>query len=174
MLVREVLVGLGEPGRGPTLGEERDVVPTAQEPVLPVDHSDVHAGRSVAGDLVDESRELAGGRVVLAADGNAQCLLVRGLVGGHALAEQPQAVRVVMPFSPWLLPTMSLVNIPWTSASAFLSSFARNVEPNSPCSSPATAAKISVQSGRRVAITRASSIDTATPEASSSAPGAKL
>jgi hypothetical protein len=44
--------------------------------------------------------------------------------------------------------------------------------PYSPCSSPATAANTIVATGRRLAITRASSMATATPDASSSAPGA--
>lgn len=44
--------------------------------------------------------------------------------------------------------------------------------PVQPCSSPATAANTIVDAGRRFAITRASSIATATPDASSSAPGA--
>jgi hypothetical protein len=47
-------------------------------------------------------------------------------------------------------------------------------DPYRPCSSPATAAKTIVARGCRVAITRASSSDTATPDASSSAPGWKL
>ena len=67
---------------------------------------------------------------------------------------------------------MSLVNIPWTSAPAAFSWFAMNVEPYRPCSSPATAASMIVERDGWVAITRASSMQTATPEASSSAPGA--
>ncbi len=49
-----------------------------------------------------------------------------------------------------------------------------NVEPYRFCSSPATAANTIVDLVWRVAITRASSIETATPDASSSAPGASL
>ena len=45
-------------------------------------------------------------------------------------------------------------------------------EPNRPCSSPSTADRTIVDSGACLASTRASSITTATPEASSSAPGA--
>jgi hypothetical protein len=67
---------------------------------------------------------------------------------------------------------MSLVNMPCTSTPADLSCWARCAEPYRPCSSPATAAKTIVASGLCLAITRASSRDTATPDASSSAPGA--
>ena len=49
-----------------------------------------------------------------------------------------------------------------------------NAEPYSPCSSPATAANTIVASECRVAMSRASSSTTATPDASSSAPGASL
>ena len=48
------------------------------------------------------------------------------------------------------------------------------VEPYSPCSSPATVAKTIVPGNWWVANTRASSSTQATPEPSSSAPGASL
>ena len=69
---------------------------------------------------------------------------------------------------------MSLLNMACTSAPAFLYCWAMWSEPYRPCSSPATAAKTTVASVRRVAITRASSMIAATPDASSSAPGASL
>ena len=77
-----------------------------------------------------------------------------------------------MPSSARLLPTMSLVNMACTSVPAALYCAAMNRAPNRPCSSPATAANTMVAFGRRLAMTRASSIDTATPDASSFAPGA--
>jgi len=67
---------------------------------------------------------------------------------------------------------MSLVNIPCTSVPAAFNCWARYVDPYRPCSSPATAANTIVEAGRLFAITRASSSTTATPDASSSAPGA--
>jgi hypothetical protein len=79
-----------------------------------------------------------------------------------------------VPSSAVLEPTMSLLSIPWMSAPAAWNWAAAKFDPNSPCSSPATAMKTSVARGRRVAITLASSIETATPDASSSAPGASL
>jgi len=60
------------------------------------------------------------------------------------------------------------------STPASRSACARWSDPYRPCSSPATAAKTIVASLRRVAITRASSSTAATPDASSSAPGASL
>lgn len=77
-----------------------------------------------------------------------------------------------VPSSARELPTMSLVNMAWTFVPAALKLSARYADPYRPCSSPATAAKTIVAAGRRFAITRASSRATATPEASSSAPGA--
>ena len=70
------------------------------------------------------------------------------------------------------LPMMSLVNMPSTSIPAALACWAKKVEPKRFCSSPATAMKTIVASNWRVAMTRASSSMAATPEASSSAPGA--
>jgi hypothetical protein len=77
-----------------------------------------------------------------------------------------------VPSSAVLEPTMSLVNMAWTSAPAALNWAAMYRAPYRPCSSPATAAKTIVDLGARFAITLASSMDTATPDASSSAPGA--
>jgi hypothetical protein len=77
-----------------------------------------------------------------------------------------------MPSSAVELPTMSLVNMPCTSAPWSWKTCAMWSDPYNPCSSPATAANTSVALGRWVANTRASSIETATPDASSSAPGA--
>ena len=67
---------------------------------------------------------------------------------------------------------MSLVNMPSTSMPDALACWAKKVEPKRPCSSPATAMKTIVASNWRLAMTRASSSTAATPEASSSAPGA--
>ena len=67
---------------------------------------------------------------------------------------------------------MSLLNIACTSAPASRNVWARWSEPYRPCSSAATAANTMVASVDRVAKTRASSITTAMPDASSSAPGA--
>ena len=67
---------------------------------------------------------------------------------------------------------MSLVNMPAMLRPCCFACSAKNVEPNSPCSSPATAMKTIVASNRRCAITRAASSTAATPEASSLAPGA--
>lgn len=72
------------------------------------------------------------------------------------------------------LPTMSLVNMACRSTPEVRNCSAMWVAPYSPCSSPATAANTRVALGLRVASTRASSRETATPEASSSAPGASL
>ena len=69
---------------------------------------------------------------------------------------------------------MSLENMPCTSAPAALYCAAWNAEPYSPCSSPATAVNTTVASVGRVANTRAISSTVATPDASSSAPGASL
>jgi hypothetical protein len=69
---------------------------------------------------------------------------------------------------------MSLLIMPAISTPFFLASSAKCVEPNRPCSSPATAKKMSVASKRWNAIMQASSMATATPEASSFAPGAAL
>ena len=69
---------------------------------------------------------------------------------------------------------MSLVNMPCTSLPAFWNCSAMWSDPKRPCSSPATAASTIVASGSCVARTLASSIETATPDASSSAPGASL
>jgi hypothetical protein len=70
------------------------------------------------------------------------------------------------------VPMMSLLNMPWMSVPAALSCAAMNADPNRPCSSPATATKMMVASVGRVAKTRASSSTAATPDPSSSAPGA--
>ena len=77
-----------------------------------------------------------------------------------------------VPWSETELPTMSLVNIPATSTPFCLACSAKCVEPNSPCSSPATAMKTIVASNSRFDITRAASSTAATPDASSLAPGA--
>ena len=69
---------------------------------------------------------------------------------------------------------MSLLNMPWTSLPAVAICCAMKVEPNSPCSSPDTAAKTMVPGNLWVANSRASSSTQATPEPSSSAPGASL
>jgi len=69
---------------------------------------------------------------------------------------------------------VSLLNMAWMSVPASLNDCARWSEPYRPCSSPATAANTIVASGERVAMTRASSMTTETPEPSSSAPGASL
>jgi hypothetical protein len=67
---------------------------------------------------------------------------------------------------------MSLVNMPCTSVPAALYWAAMYRAPYRPCSSPATAANTMVDFGARFAMIRANSMDTATPDASSSAPGA--
>jgi hypothetical protein len=77
-----------------------------------------------------------------------------------------------MPFIPRLLPTMSFENIPATFMCAAKAWFAKYVEPKRPCSSPEKAAKMMVASNECFDITRASSSTDATPDASSSAPGA--
>ena len=80
----------------------------------------------------------------------------------------------LVPSKAWLAPTMSLLNMPCTSAPAAVICCAMKVEPYSPCSSPATVANTRVPGNWRVAKIRASSSTTATPEPSSSAPGASL
>ncbi len=80
----------------------------------------------------------------------------------------------LVPSKAWLAPTMSLLNMPCTSLPAAAICFAMKVEPYSPSSSPATVANTRVPGNWRVANSRASSRTTATPEASSSAPGASL
>ena len=95
-------------------------------------------------------------------------------VGGTPSANSRTVCRLRVPSSAVLLPMMSLENIPWMSVPASLNDCARNAEPNRPCSSPATAAKTTVASIGRVANTRAISRIVATPDASSSAPGASL
>ena len=77
-----------------------------------------------------------------------------------------------VPSSAVELPMMSLLNMPWTSVPAAFICWAMNSDPNVPCSSPHTAARTIVASGSRVAKTRASSNMAATPDPSSSAPGA--
>lgn len=77
------------------------------------------------------------------------------------------------PLSPLGLPTISFVNIPCTSAPAAAICWAKNEDPNNPCSSPATAPSMTVAlGGGRCARMRTSSMTIATPLASSSAPGA--
>ena len=80
--------------------------------------------------------------------------------------------RSRVPSSAVELPMMSLLNMPCTSLPAAFICWAMNSDPKVPCSSPATAAKTIVASGVRVANTRASSRMAATPDPSSSAPGA--
>ena len=46
----------------------------------------------------------------------------------------------LVPSNAWLAPTMSLLNMPWTSLPAAFICAAMKVEPYSPCSSPSTAA----------------------------------
>src|SRR5262252_3235174 len=70
------------------------------------------------------------------------------------------------------VPMMSLLNMPWTSLPAAAICWAMNVEPNRPSSSPDTAAKTIVPGNWWVANSRASSSTHATPDPSSSAPGA--
>ena len=71
------------------------------------------------------------------------------------------------------LPTMSLSSIPAMSTPLRFATLTKCVDPNRPCSSPATAMKTIVASNLSGAMTRASSSEVATPLASSSAPGAK-
>ncbi len=71
-----------------------------------------------------------------------------------------------------LPPTMSLFSSASTCQPSAVASFARWRLPFSPCSSPATAAKTMVAAGLSLDSTRAHSRLTATPEASSFAPGA--
>ena len=79
-----------------------------------------------------------------------------------------------VPSKAWLAPTMSLLNMPCTSLPAASICAAMKAEPYSPCSSPATVANTRVPGNWRVANSRASSSTTATPDPSSSAPGASL
>ena len=79
-----------------------------------------------------------------------------------------------VPSQAWLAPTMSLLNMPCTSLPAAAICAAMKAEPYRPCSSPATVANTRVPGNWRVANSRASSSTTATPEPSSSAPGASL
>ncbi len=79
-----------------------------------------------------------------------------------------------VPSKAWLAPTMSLLNMPCTSFPAAFICAAMWAEPYRPCSSPATVASTTVPGNWWVANSRASSRTTATPEASSSAPGASL
>ena len=67
---------------------------------------------------------------------------------------------------------MSFENMPATFMPAAAAWFAKNVEPKRPCSSPSNATNLMVASKDCFDITRASSSTAATPEASSSAPGA--
>ncbi len=69
---------------------------------------------------------------------------------------------------------MSLENMPWMSVPAALYCAAWKPEPNRPCSSPATIVNTMVASGARFDSTRASSITTATPDASSPAAGCSM
>ena len=78
----------------------------------------------------------------------------------------------LVPSNAWLAPTMSLLNMPCTSLPAAAICAAMCAEPNRPCSSPATVASTRVPGNWWVANTRASSSTTATPDPSSSAPGA--
>ena len=73
-----------------------------------------------------------------------------------------------------MAPTMSSVIIPPTWYPCPVSHSFSRLAPSSPCSSPATAAKTRVARNPpgRAASASAERIDTATPEASSSAPGA--
>jgi hypothetical protein len=79
-----------------------------------------------------------------------------------------------VPSSAVSLPTMSLVNMACTSVPAVASCWAMCADPYSPSSSPATAANMIVASVCWVAMIRASSRTVATPDPSSSAPGASL
>src|SRR5208337_3291348 len=67
VLVTEVLSGLGEPDRGVAAIEERELVPSPQVPVRPVDYLDPHR-RDIGGRYLPHSAgELARRRVVLPA-----------------------------------------------------------------------------------------------------------
>ena len=115
----------------------------------------------------------ARGRVVLAADRAPEGGSLGVSVGGHALGEQPQAERVAgAVVGRRLLPTMSLVNMPCTSAPASLNCCASERRAVEALLLARDGREDQRASGRWVAITRASSIETATPDASSSAPGA--
>ena len=127
---------------------------------------------AVLGDVPDEAAELPRRAVVLAADRppEAACAAVSA-VGTPSTNSRTVRGSGGVPSCASPVPTMSLLNMPWTSAPASLNACAMWSEPYRPCSSPATAAKTMVASVRRVAITRASSSTAATPDASSSAPG---
>jgi hypothetical protein len=58
VLVREVLVRLGEPGGRVAALQEGDLVTTTEEPVPAVDHPDPHAGRPVVRHLGHQARQL--------------------------------------------------------------------------------------------------------------------
>lgn len=61
MFVVEILPRLGKPDGGAVaVGQERDVVAAAQVSGPPEDQVDVHAGRPVVGDVLDEPGELPG------------------------------------------------------------------------------------------------------------------
>src|SRR5580765_5677206 len=92
--------------------------------------------------------------------------------GDGPSAKTRRSRRSRMPFWPRELPMMSLENIPATFVPAALSRDAKFTEPNVPCSSPEKTAKTIVASKWRVDMTRANSRTAATPEPSSSAPGA--
>src|SRR5205085_9149263 len=87
VLVFVVLVRLGEAHRRVAVLEERDVVAAAQVSVAPVDRPDAKAGQVLLSRLLDEARELARLRVVLAADAATRGRLLRRLARRHALGE---------------------------------------------------------------------------------------
>jgi hypothetical protein len=109
------------------------------------------------------SAPLSGGVVGGIAEG-------RRVVGTPSLKSRTRCASLT-PFSDRLAPTMSLENMPSMLAPAALYCFAWKSDPKRPSSSPSTAVKTMVDSGLCVARTRATSTITATPEASSSAPG---
>ena len=120
VLVVEVLPRLGEPRRRVALTLEREVVAAAQVTVAPPDQPDVHAGQLERRHLRDEPAELAGQPVVLAADRLHERDLVRR---SRRSGCPPGTCRTVngsglVPSKAWLAPTMSLLNMPWTSAPA--------------------------------------------------------
>ena len=129
MLVREVLGGLGEPRGRVALQDERDVVAGAQEAVAALDRPDVHARGAVVGHFATKRPSCRDGPSFSPpmAWRIAACC---GRFGGRdAFDEQPDRCGSRVPSSAVLVPTMSLLNMPWTSAPAAFICLAMKSDP---------------------------------------------
>ncbi|CAM5415112.1 hypothetical protein RLIN73S_02445 [Rhodanobacter lindaniclasticus] len=89
MLAGVVLVRLGDPHRRVAGLQERHLVAAAAEAVGAVDHAHIEVGQVLVGEAVDGARQVARGRVHLAAVVAAIVGLRRGLVGLGAFGEHP-------------------------------------------------------------------------------------